>query len=585
MKEFPGLKILAPILIPALFAACAVDRPPTGGPPDRSPLSVTSTLPDSAAINASPQTIRIGFSHYVGRSDLSESIFFSPRIDDYEVSIHGKEAHIRLYDPLQPNRTYTLTLRAPLKSLDGVHQLDRSLTLAFSTGPVIDQGAIEGRVWTNRLAPMQNATVMAYAASRSNAIPETRPDYIAQSGPSGEFRFQHLAPGSYRIVAITDDNGNLQYDPETEVFAVASTPTVQTGMSGVGLRFAPENYSTRSLHSCRTINNREIEITFSDTLPAGSFDLSAIRIENTGTGASLPVLGYFSLSRSSEETTFRLLTAPMEDRAWYRLRFSPGGAGSQLSELTFSGNAHTERYPELSVSIVPANGEDNVIAETIRPESGSSVELQCNLPVAESSLKPAVTLALSERGQDKPLPFTISRIDSRTFSIAPFGGFLQSKDYRVKVKADKLKELVGSPSRSALVESLFSTAGPEQYGEIIGSGTANAPAVVVEARRIGTEAPRRMVAKTNASGTFSFDFHDLPAGQYTITGFIPSASGMLSPLTEWWDSGSLTPFAPCDPFAALTVNVRGGWTSEGFRLDIPGSRRSSLNSSRPQKKP
>ena len=584
MKEFPGLKILAPILVPVLFSACAVDRPPTGGPPDRSPLSVTSTLPASASVKTSPQTIRIGFSHYVGRNDLSKSIFFSPRIDDYEVSIHGKEARIRLYEPLRPNRTYSLTLRAPLKSLDGVHQLNRSQTLVFSTGPVLDQGSIEGRVWTNRLSPMQNATVMAYAASRSIADSEPRPDHIAQSGPSGEYRFEHLAPGNYRIVAITDDNGNLQFDPETEVFAVASTPTVQTGMSGVGLRFAPEDYSTRSLQSCRTINDREIEITFSDTLPARSFDLSAMRIENTATGVNLPVLGYYSLSRSSEDTTFRILTAPMEDRAFYRLRFSPGGAGTQPSELTFSGSSRTERYPELSVSIVPANGVDNVIAETIRPESGSSVELQCNLPVAESSVKPAVTLALSERGQSKPLPFTISRIDSRTYSIAALGGFQQSRDYLVQVKADKLRELVGEPSKTPLVKSLFSTAGPEQYGEISGAGTTNAPAVVVEARRSGTEAPRRMVAKTSASGTFRFDFHELPAGNYTVTGFIPSLYGTLSPLTEW-NSGSLMPFAPCDPFTALTVNVRGGWTTEDIRLDIPGSRPSGIKSAKPFKKP
>ncbi len=584
LKEFPGLKILAPILIPVLFSACAVDRPPAGGPPDRSPLSVTSSLPTTASINTSPQKIRIGFSHYVGKDNFSKSIFFSPRIDDYEVSIHGKEAHIRLYDELQLNRTYTLTLRAPLKSLDGVHQLDRSQTLAFSTGPVLDQGSIEGRVWTNRLAPMQNATVLAYSASRSNANPETKPDYIAQSGPSGEYRFEHLAPGSYRIVAVTDDNGNLQFDPETEVFAVASTPTVQTGMSSVGLRFEPENYSARSLQSCRTINNREIEITFNKSIPARSFDLSSIQIENTASGTVLPVLAYFSPSRSSETSTFRLLTTPMENRTFYRLRFSPGGTESQTSELTFSGNSNSERYPELSVSIVPANGVDNVIAEMIRPESGSSVELQCNLPVAESSVKPAVSLALYVNGRQMSIPFTVSRIDSRTFAITASEGFRQSKDYLVQLKPGMLKELVGEPSRTPLVKSLFSTAGPEQYGEISGTGTANAPAVIVEARRSGTEAPRRMVAKTSASGYFRFDFHDLPAGQYTVTGFIPSAYGTLSPLTEW-NSGSLMPFAPCDPFAAMTVNIRGGWTTEDIRLDIPGSRQPGIKGSRRYKKP
>ncbi|UWX57391.1 Ig-like domain-containing protein [Chlorobaculum sp. MV4-Y] len=584
MKEFPGLKILATILIPLLFSACAVDRPPTGGPPDRSSLSVTSSLPTTASINTSPEKIRIGFTHYVSRADLLKSIFFSPRIDDYEVTMHGKEADIRLYSPLQQNRTYTLTLRAPLKSLDGNHQLDRSWVLAFSTGPVIDQGTIEGQVWTNRLAPARDVSVMAYTPSSSSRLQEARPDYITQTGPSGEFRFQHLAPGSYRIVATTGEVGNVTFDHKEETFAVTSSPTVHTGMAGVAMRFAPDARSANTLSSCRTLNNREIEITFKNTIPARSFNLSAIRIENTATGAILPVLGYFSPSKSSEDNTFRLLTGPMEGRTWYRLRFSPGENTGQTSELKFSGDPRTERYPELSASIVPADGANNVITETIRPESGSSIELQCNLPVVESSVKPAVTLSLSEKGRQMPVPFTISRIDSRTFAIVASEGFQHSKDYLVQVRPGMLKGLVGEPSKTALVKSRFSTAGPEAYGEISGSGRAIVPAVVVEARRSGCESGQRMVAKTNAYGTFSFSFHDLPAGEYTISGFIPSATGTVSPMTKW-NSGSLTPFVPSDPFTALTVTIRGGWTTENVRLDIPSIRQSGLDRTESPEKP
>ncbi|RXK82315.1 hypothetical protein EST62_10970 [Chlorobaculum sp. 24CR] len=582
MKEFPGLKILAAILIPLLFCACAVDKPPTGGPPDRSPLSVTSSLPATASVNTSPQKIRIGFSHYVGRADLLKSIFFSPRVDDYVVTMHGKEVDIRLYEPLQPNRTYTLTLRAPLKSIDGKHQLAESWMLAFSTGPVLDRGSIEGQVWTNRLAPAQNATVMAFAASPSNATPQTRPDYIAQTNPSGEFRFQHLAPGNYHIVATTGEVGNAPFNPEEEAFAVASTPTVQTGVTGLAMRFAPYDLSANALNSCRTLNNREIEVTFKNSMPTRSFELSSIRIENSATQATLPVLGYFSESRNSEENTFRLLTPPMEGRAWYRLLFAP--AGSPASELTFSGDTRTERYPELSVSLVPENGADNVVSEAIRPESSSPVALQCNLPVTESSVRSAVTLALSEKGQQKPVPFTISRIDNRTFAIAASEGFLQSRDYLVQVRPGMLTGLVGSPSKTALVKSLFSTAGPDAYGEISGSGKANAPAVIVEARRGDQESALRVLARTSADGTFRFDFHNLPAGEYAIAGFIPSASGAISPMTKW-NSGSIAPFAPSDPFAALTVTVRGGWTTEDVRLDIPSSRQSGPDGQTSPEKP
>jgi hypothetical protein len=576
VKEFPGLKILAAILAPFFFGACAVDRPPTGGPRNNAPLSVTYSNPAPDAINASPQTIRIGFSHYVGKDDLSKSIFFAPLVDDYEVSIHGKEAFIRVYSPLKQNRTYTLTLREYLKSLYGNHRLDRSWALAFATGPVIDHGSIVGRVWSSRLAPARGVTVMAYAVSPSeNTKFPARPDYICQTDPSGSFHFDNLASGSYRIVAITDRDGNLQFDRGKESFAVTSGATVRPGLSRLELRLAPDDPATLSLRSCRTINNSEIEITFSNPFPVRNLDLSALRIENSETGATLPIFGCFSPSRNSEDTVFRLLTAPMTEKASYRLRFMPDRPGSRPSELTFYGNPRKEHYPELSVTIVPANGSDNVVPETVRPESGSSIELHSNLPVAESSVRPAVTLTLSGNGRETPVPFTILQIDSRTFAVVAKEGFLHGRDYRVQVRPGLLRGLAGSPSETALVESRFSTAGEEEYGEISGTGTAGTAAVIVEARRIGTEGFRRMVVRPAADGRFSFSFHDLPSGEYTITGFLPSSSRVVSPITEW-NSGSLTPFVPSDPFTALTVTIRPGWSTENVRLDLPSTRQPAV---------
>jgi len=585
VKEFPGLKILAAILLPLFFGACAVDRPPTGGPPDNTPLSITFSDPAPGAINASPRTIRIGFSHYIGRDDLSKSIFFAPIVDNYEVSIHGKEAVIRVYSPLKQNRTYTLTLREYLKSLYGNHRLDRSWALAFATGPVIDRGSIEGRVWSARMAPARSVTVMAFAVTPSeSASISARPDYITQTDTSGNFRFDNLASGSYRIVAITDKDGNLQFDRSKESFAVASGSTVRPGMSRLELRLAPDDPATLSLRSCRTINDREIEITFSKPFPVRNLDLSALRIENSDTGTPLPVFGCFSPSRSSEDSTFRLLTAPTAEKASYRLRFMPDGPASRPSELTFYGNSRKEHYPELSVRIVPANGSDNVIAETIRPESGSSIELHCNLPVADSSVRPAVYLSLSGKGRETPVPFTISRIDSRTFAIVATEGFLHGRDYRVQVRPGLLKGLAGTPSKAALEESRFSTAGEEEYGEISGTGTARAAAVIVEARRSGTEGFSRIMARPASDGRFSFSFRDLPSGEYTITGFIPSSSRVVSPLTEW-NSGSLTPLVPSDPFTALTVTIRPGWSTGNVRLDLPQGRQPSVREAIPADKP
>jgi hypothetical protein len=574
VKEFPGLKILAILLISIFIGACATDKPPTGGPPDKSPLSVAASYPESGAVNVSPQIIRLDFSHFVSRGALMKSIFFSPIVPDYDVTIRGKEADIRLYSPLKPGRTYTLTLQKTLKGFYG-QQLERSWTLAFSTGPVIDKGTIDGKVWTNRMAPASNITVMAFAPPYTNAaLPDSLaplPDYIAQTDPAGNFRFDNLGRSNYRLIAINDKNGNLRFANGKEEFGVPSAATVETGTTGLAIRLASGDNAAIALLSCRTINDRELEVTFSNNLVSRRFDVSAVSIKNVAKGTSIPVLGYFTTDRAEEETTYRLLTGPMSGGAIYRISFAPQGMKSKPSELTFTGEAHSENYPELSLRILPTDKTVNLLPELIRPESGPSVELQFNLPVVESSVEPAVTLTSIRKTAEQSVPYSITRSDNRTFSIHPSGGFEPGLDYRVDVRPGLVTGLVGSKSKDVRISSRFSIAGPDQYGEISGTGTASAPAVIIDARHPGSTTVYRTIARPSASGAFSFSLHSLPPGDYTVFAFIPTNPESVDPTTAW-KSGSVRPFVPSEPFSAVTVNVRPGWTTENIRLDVLSSR-------------
>lgn len=564
MKEFPGLKVLFVLLFPLLVGACAVDRPPTGGPPDDTPLSVTASIPENGMVMTSPQTIRLDFSHYIGQEALARSIYFSPSVDHFEVSVHGRQARIRLDSPLRRNRTYTLTLRNDLKSLYGNHRLGKSWALSFSTGSVIDNGSIKGVVWTPRMAPATNVTVMASQGMTDGQSP----DYLTQTGPSGAFHFEHLAPGNYRIVAITDKNGNLRYDPASESFAVATAKAVDasgaTVIQPVNLRLSENGKNGPALRSCRAINNREIEVTFNRPIPPESLKLSSFTIENTATGKPLPVLAGFSLSRATEATGWRLLTGEMDKDAWYRLHFSKG---ETPSELTFYANDRTDRYPALSLALIPANGSENVIAETIRPGSAPAAELHFNLPVVASSLtSSAVSLNLIEPdGGPHAVPFTIKTIDSRTYAVQPSGAFLPGRSYTLQVELGKVESMTGgSAAASKLVSSSFTIAGKELYGEINGGGKAmGARRVVVEARAQGSAFAKRLEATPLATtGEFSFSFTGLPAGRYVLSAFRPSG------LSTSWNAGSVEPFTPADAFTAKTVEVRSGWSTDDVRLDI-----------------
>lgn len=565
MKRFPGLKTLAILFIALFIGACAVDRPPTGGPPDTTPLAVIASSPEPGTVNVIPQTIRIEFNRFVTTAAVTKAIFFSPAIRDYQITTHGRIAEIRIYSPLKAQLTYTITLGKSLKGFYGT-ELASSWTLPFSTGPVLDSGTLDGRVWSRLMAPASNIPVMAYELPGptpllSDTLPSA-PDFITQTDADGNFQFKSLARGNYRLIALKDKNRNFRFDRGKDEFGVTASPFVATGTSGISLRLATGDTSAVTLRSTLPLSSRDIEVTLSRSVPSRSLTPSAFSIRENKSGTSTPVLGCFTLSRAEEESTFRLFTASMDSKSTYTISFMPpGGSPGQKSELTFPGISRQLTYPSLTVSIIPANKTVNALLDKIRHEVGPCVELQFNLPVDESTLRRAVSLKSISIAAEAEVPVSISRYDSRTWSVRAQPGFEPGAEYLVKVRPMLISALSGVKGKDSLVVSRFSAAGPEQYGEITGSGSTGAPVAVVEARVDASTSVYRAIVRPSAEGKFSYAFHGLPPGKYTVWAFTPSPGMPISLSTEW-QSGSIQPFRPSDPFAAVTASVRAGWTTE-----------------------
>ncbi|NTU93718.1 MAG: DUF2141 domain-containing protein [Chlorobiaceae bacterium] len=573
MKRFPGLKLLAILCIPIFTGACAVDRPPTGGPPDTAPLAVTASSPEPGSLNVATESIRIKFNRYVTAAELKKSLIFSPVIKEYELVMHGREAEIRLTAPLRPAKTYTITLRKSLKSFYG-NELATNWSLPFSTGSTIDTGTLEGNVWARRLAPAPNITVMAFNLDPSNASPPdslpSTPDYATQTEASGNFRFESLAPGNYRIVAIDDKNANFRFDRNKEDFGVTGHASLSTGERDISVRLASGDTTEVSIRSARPVNTREIEITFNRPVTTRSLDISTISIREQSDGSPLPVLGFFGANRGEEESTFRLLTGVMNPKSQYTLTVSPGTTRGKPQELTFVGGMRSVTWPKLSVTILPPDKAVNALLDMVRPDAGPCIEVQTNLPVEESSVRKAVALSAIRKSGEQPLPITVSRYDHRTWLVRPDAGFEPGADYRVAVHPALITTLAGARGNDTLLVSRFSSAGPEQYGEITGTGTTTA-AAVVEARRAGTTTVFRTTVQPSAGGGFSYAFRNLPPGSYTIFAFVPD-SGKTSGTINEWDAGSLEPFRTATPFFAMTANVRQGWTTEVPAFRIPSGK-------------
>ncbi|MBV5303864.1 MAG: Ig-like domain-containing protein [Chlorobium sp.] len=220
------------ILLLSLAGGCASDIPPSGGAGNTGQLQLISSYPEPSSVNVSTSTIRLTFNHDITALQLLNALLISPSIGEYDMTTNGKAAELRLDSALARNQTYSITINKTLRDNQG-RTLAVPFTMAFSTGIVIDNSTISGKVINNDFSPAINALILAFAEQKNNADKENlltrRPDYVIQAEASGDFSFKHLTAGSYRIIAVNDRNNDLRFTAGSEEIGLSSIAIIPTG--------------------------------------------------------------------------------------------------------------------------------------------------------------------------------------------------------------------------------------------------------------------------------------------------------------------------------------------------------------------
>ena len=233
------------LILLTLLAACANPVAPSGGPADTTPPVIVETSPEAGATNVSPSEIRITFSEYVDQNAFSQAFSINPEPEGrLAFNWSGRSVAVELPEALRPNTTYIITIDTNLRDVRSV-KLSQPITLAFSTGPRINQGRLAGRVVQAASGKaVAGIDVFAYAAPEGvppQPLPE-RPAYRTQTDESGRFLFEYLSEGPYYAVALADRNRSRSPDAQ-EPFAPPPRPIlIADGLQTAG----PQTDSTRA---------------------------------------------------------------------------------------------------------------------------------------------------------------------------------------------------------------------------------------------------------------------------------------------------------------------------------------------------
>ena len=219
--SLPSLGRLLPLLLAAmLLAACARMGQPDGGWYDEQPPRVIGAEPAENATGVKTKKLYIYFSEYIKLTTATEKVIVSPpQIEQAEITAQGKRIAIKLADSLHANTTYTVDFSDAISDNNEDNPLG-NYAYVFSTGDKIDTLEVSGTViQANDFEPVKGILVGLYsdlADSAFTCMPMLR---VARTDASGRFVIRGVAPGSYRVYALQDQDGNYFYSQRSEMMA------------------------------------------------------------------------------------------------------------------------------------------------------------------------------------------------------------------------------------------------------------------------------------------------------------------------------------------------------------------------------
>lgn len=423
--ELLGLVMLVVVPLVAL-ASCANPVAPSGGPRDETPPSVALTRPKQDSVNVSTDTrsVYIEFSEYIERSSLVQSLSVTPQFEGrLRFDWSGRGVEIELPSSLRDSTTYLFSLDTNLSDAHGV-SLEEPITVAFATGPRINQGELRGRVVRPAEGtPVATIDVFAYAVPASappDSLPE-QPAYRTQTGEDGTFSFSYMREQPYYVVAVRDNNRNLRPDP-TESYAVPPRPilsadTTQAAIPVPWLLTRADTLRPR-FRTVQPLSRQRVRLSFSEPIQLPTPHPRAWTLRDSVSNSAVAVRAVYQPAERNNALILR--TAPM-DSTRHLLPLSDSLVTDTLGQAL---RPDTARFQAVTRPDTTQTRFQTFIPEARSPDStgafpllpGDRPGIRFNQAPDSSTLRQVLSLQ-DTTGQSQPFSWTTD--DGRTYRLHP----------------------------------------------------------------------------------------------------------------------------------------------------------------------
>ena len=555
-------KTITSLILSSIFLFCAKEGMPPGGPEDKTPPRVVATFPAAGSTRVVTDVkIEIAFTERMEKKTTEESIFISPLPETpWGFSWHKNRFDLKPREPLKSKTTYVITIGTGAVDLRR-NRMRESYSFAFSTGDFIDSCEISGETQTEGKREA-GISIWAYPLDGKAGVDilKDKPTYVTQTDFEGKYILKNLRFDRYRLLAVKDKNGDLEWDIEEEPLGVTTQDvTLDSAIfSRENMNFALTLKDTihPSLIRCQALDRNRIELDFDENLKGKSiYDVSnyVITVQKNPVQRLEVLLAYLA---GDDRSKVFLVTGEMDPAAQYLLVVSnvQDESGNKidaaLSSSSFAGTGAADTVNLQVLSTQPKDGEKDVALD-------SYVKIFFSEPPEQKSLESNFILKDENEEQVKGESFWESPV---IFVFKPDSLLWSRNAYKVELR--EVIDLSANPLDDSLFEMSFTTLNKDTLGfvsgevKVIENKKGN---IVVVLDQTDSEDIVYQISLESA-GEFSFDMV-LP-GKYLAKAFLDEDKDGEH------DIGTIFPYVPAEPYTAFpdTIPVRSRWETEGVHL-------------------
>jgi hypothetical protein len=557
---FPVLRIMPFRLSVPLCAffllSCAKQGFPPGGPEDKTPPSLVSTIPATRATNIERDSRLIfEFSEPMDEESVENNFFIVPiprEWPSFSWKNGGRTLTVRSADPLADNATYVVSIGAKAQDRNR-NGLQSSLMLTFSTGTVLEDKRIGGIVIPvgflgEKPEKVSQIDVVAFRIDGMDDIPDPRndiPDYVTQTGAEGGYELAGLSRGKYRLFAIGDNDRDGFYTENEDMIGIASRDILLSESDSlahapalmIGMRYR----SDIQLTSARAPDNRRVELFFDREIVTDGFSLEipGLEIAQWFVNPSNPkmVTMMTSVQENGKRYAIPRITAADPDGnkmgAFDIVPFFDGTAAADTAKLVITG-----KKPRL----------------VVLPDE--RIELTFNRALALPDGRNGIV------SSDDRLSLAVDRTAPDRLTLSPVEKWRYGTEYVILLNSDALTGYAGNTLPAESARMTIRTAPADTLSSIAGTLADT-----------GGNGPYRILVKALADGSFrevflksagAWESGPLLPGKYVLYVHCDSDSnGVVG-------RGSVVPFSFAEQVAAYpdTIALEPRWPANDIKLTI-----------------